>query len=202
MNAIEDVCHFNVAIKEILFMRSTANKQQIKFALANGYLSFTPTRNAYKYLLDLINKIDLEHFDSLSYNIANTLISIILTEVITSTQLTPISQISEFCFDAIAKINDGTVIDKSPAQIYKQYPVSHTAFIQEFKRITGKTPINYLNECKMNYAKDLLINTRMQIVAISLEIGYDSLSYFIKKFTQTFGITPLKYRKLNKIIKR
>jgi AraC-like DNA-binding protein len=63
-----------------------------------------------------------------------------------------------------------------------------------FKKYTNFSPYEYLIKYRINYAKNLLKNTNIPIHAISLEIGFESVSHFIKIFHQYEETTPLKFR--------
>ncbi|SHH72406.1 helix-turn-helix domain-containing protein, partial [Clostridium grantii] len=47
------------------------------------------------------------------------------------------------------------------------------------------------------YAKNLLTNTNMSILDISMESGFENLSHFYHLFKKNFQVTPAKFRKIN-----
>ncbi len=49
----------------------------------------------------------------------------------------------------------------------------------------------------MAYAKALFRTTDLSVLQIAEELRYASISYFIKKFKDLFGLTPLQYRREN-----
>ena len=55
--------------------------------------------------------------------------------------------------------------------------------------------VKYVRFLRINYAKELLESTDMNIVDISLETGFDCLRSFNRVFKEETGTTPLKYRK-------
>lgn len=69
-----------------------------------------------------------------------------------------------------------------------------TWFSKVFKNIVGQTYIDFLISCKINKAKDLLINTRLKIYEISDSIGYKNTRSFTKLFNATCGMSPTEYR--------
>ncbi len=86
--------------------------------------------------------------------------------------------------------SDDLSLEKSAAMAY----LSPTYFSKVFKSITGQTYVDFVIDCKMNKAKDLLINSQMKIYEISNAVGYRSTGSFVKLFKASCGITPTEYR--------
>jgi two-component system response regulator YesN len=63
-----------------------------------------------------------------------------------------------------------------------------------FKKETGKTLNEYIIEDKMNYAKELLKNSKMKIFEVAEQLGYESSHYFSYSFKRYTGITPQQFR--------
>ena len=190
--------HFNIAVKADRFERFLAGKDAVKNALSKReYLTVGLSDNEFDYLTDCIGRIDEDCSTSLSLSLAEAVISVILIAVM-GAEFQPSMQVYNakyYCRDAIAKMENGTAQFKSAGDIYALYPVSHTSFIDEFKNLTGKTPSEYLRHIKLVRAEELLINTSRSVLDIAYEVGYDSMSHFIKCFKAKYGMTPLKYRK-------
>jgi AraC-like DNA-binding protein len=72
--------------------------------------------------------------------------------------------------------------------------LSPSFFCRMFKRIIGVSPITYINNCKINMAKQILTNTNMCAKEISLECGFENETYFYTLFKSQQGISPLSYR--------
>lgn len=70
-------------------------------------------------------------------------------------------------------------------------------FCRSFQKYLNKTPSSYLNALRLNYAANLLSHTDTEIIDISFDSGFQSLSYFYHLFKQEFGLSPLKYRERN-----
>lgn len=72
--------------------------------------------------------------------------------------------------------------------------LSENYFGEYFKNVTGKTPFQYLNEYRIERAAERLRGSDLSVTDISLECGFNDLSYFIKTFRKAYGISPNRYR--------
>jgi AraC-like DNA-binding protein len=75
--------------------------------------------------------------------------------------------------------------------------LTESNFCKFFKKATGKTYSDYMNEIRINEACRLLIQSDKTISQISFECGFETLSYFNRVFLYKKGITPSVYRKSN-----
>ncbi len=69
-------------------------------------------------------------------------------------------------------------------------------FCKTFRDSTGKTPMEYLQHLRIEYAKDKLINTDDKISEIAHQCGFEDEFYFAKVFRRICGITPSMFRKM------
>ncbi|MFF2889994.1 helix-turn-helix domain-containing protein [Paenibacillus sp. NPDC057967] len=65
---------------------------------------------------------------------------------------------------------------------------------KQFKRQTGKSPIDFLIGVRIEKAKELLRRTDTSVQEIAEGVGYADLSYFAKTFKKHTGQTPLQYK--------
>lgn len=72
--------------------------------------------------------------------------------------------------------------------------VDKNYLIREFKKHFSITPINYLVQCRLDYAQNLIVSTSLSIKEISDICGYNSTSFFSTQFKNTFGITPSEFK--------
>ena len=68
-------------------------------------------------------------------------------------------------------------------------------FSRVFTEAMGITPLEYINNCKMEWAKNSLIHSTLSISEIMNAIGYDHRNGFTIAFKKKFGYTPAAYRK-------
>jgi AraC family transcriptional regulator, exoenzyme S synthesis regulatory protein ExsA len=67
---------------------------------------------------------------------------------------------------------------------------SLSAFKRDFERQFGTSPANWIKQKRLEYANLQLKNTSKNVSEIGLEIGYESISHFIKSYKEKFGFTP------------
>lgn len=70
-------------------------------------------------------------------------------------------------------------------------------FCRIFRRITGRTPVNYLNYYRIECASELLCTTHRSITEIALACGFNDVSYFNRSFRLYKGMTAGAFRKLH-----
>lgn len=66
---------------------------------------------------------------------------------------------------------------------------------QYFKKHSGTTFTNYVNQLRIDTAKELLLNTELTIKRIGKTVGFNNQNVFIRMFRKYEGITPSEYRK-------
>lgn len=64
------------------------------------------------------------------------------------------------------------------------------------KKNYNRTPVEYVNEYRVEASKRLLADTQTKIAEVGTLAGFNSNSYFAKVFKQHTGITPSEYREL------
>ena len=73
--------------------------------------------------------------------------------------------------------------------------ISPKYFCSLFRKMTRKSPVEYLNSYRIERASRKLLNSDLSITEIAYGCGFNDLSYFIKTFKQLKGVTPSHFRK-------
>lgn len=68
--------------------------------------------------------------------------------------------------------------------------MNYSYFSRYFKKLTGKTFVEYVNYIRLTEAEKLLLTTDLNITQIAFATGFSSASYFIKTFKVHRGISP------------
>ena len=57
------------------------------------------------------------------------------------------------------------------------------------------SPVGYLNNFRLNRAKELLLTSHSTVSEIAVSVGFDNVGYFDRVFRRTFGLTPKQFAK-------
>jgi transcriptional regulator GlxA family with amidase domain len=66
--------------------------------------------------------------------------------------------------------------------------------IRQFKRGTRMTPLRYLNQSRVDKAKELLQYTTFNVSEVSQQVGFKSIFHFSKVFRQISGRNPSEFK--------
>ena len=80
-------------------------------------------------------------------------------------------------------------------RLCRRFHLSRTMFYRRFCAIANRTPGEYLLDCRLRRARQLLLTTQRSITDIAMHCGFYDSSHFIRTFTATTGKTPGQYRK-------
>jgi transcriptional regulator GlxA family with amidase domain len=78
--------------------------------------------------------------------------------------------------------------------LVREMPVSQRNFVRRFKQATGVTPIDYLQQTRIEAARQLLEHTDLSMVEIMCHVGYGDMKSFRNLFLRITGLTPKAYR--------
>jgi transcriptional regulator GlxA family with amidase domain len=80
--------------------------------------------------------------------------------------------------------------------ISERFTISVRTLNRRFKQATGKSPMQYLQQVRIDNAKELLRSTNLGISEIAFSCGFGDCSYFSALFRKSISITPSAYRNL------
>lgn len=78
----------------------------------------------------------------------------------------------------------------------REYNVSTSSLSHHFKRITGASVIEYLQNCRIASAKKNLTDTDLSISEIVELCGFSDCSNFSRTFKKQTGMSPTEFRKM------
>ncbi|RXZ83003.1 helix-turn-helix domain-containing protein [Paenibacillaceae bacterium] len=68
----------------------------------------------------------------------------------------------------------------------------------KFKEQTGASPIDYLIRLRLDYAKELLLDTNASLRDIAIEVGYTDVYYFSRVFKKHIGLSPAHFKNVER----
>lgn len=71
-------------------------------------------------------------------------------------------------------------------------------FSRLFKEFTGSSYYKYLNQKRIEFAEQLLLDPEVNITEAGVRSGFNSISAFIRMFKQIKGCTPTEFRNLHR----
>ncbi len=80
------------------------------------------------------------------------------------------------------------------AQVAEQFDMSTRSFNRRFKAATAQTPLQYLQQIRIDSAKQLLQTSNLSISEVAYRVGYQDLSHFTGLFKKQLSTTPSDYR--------
>ena len=83
----------------------------------------------------------------------------------------------------------------TPKIIAESIKISESYLFRIFKKKMNCTITYYVNQIRVEKAKQLLISTSHPIVDIGIDVGFNSRQYFCKVFSSFTGLSPAEYRK-------
>ena len=77
----------------------------------------------------------------------------------------------------------------------EQFHLSEKYISRYFKEHFHITLSQYVTYLRLEHAKQMLQETDISVTEVAMQSGYQNISYIIRSFKKTYGVSPLKYRK-------
>ncbi len=126
---------------------------------------------------------------------AVNLLNYLLLEMMNYTEY---SNHSDHVKNAVKYISDNLTQSISLIDVSRHLHLSREYTAAIFKKELKKTVTEYINEKKMLYAKEMLLNGQFTLSEIAANLGYENYGYFSRTFKRHFGISPISLRSASK----
>lgn len=90
-------------------------------------------------------------------------------------------------------------LDLSLTSVAAKMAISPNYLSKMFKDETGEHFVEFVIEQRMHRARELLEGTTLSVEEVSRAVGYNTTTYFIKRFRERFGLTPKHFRSYARI---
>lgn len=98
--------------------------------------------------------------------------------------------------EIITYINLNYTNDLGLELLSKEFLISTAHLSRAFKKVTGLSFVEYLNNLRVNEAQKLLTETNLSILEIAEKVGYQNSTHFGRTFKSITGSSPREFRKL------
>ncbi|MFZ5653960.1 MAG: GlxA family transcriptional regulator [Pseudomonadota bacterium] len=82
----------------------------------------------------------------------------------------------------------------SMAELAARFGLSLRTFNRRFRDAVGESPLEYLQELRLDTARQLLQSTNLSIAEIAQRCGYQDTAWFAQLFRRCYDVTPRAYR--------
>lgn len=108
-----------------------------------------------------------------------------------NTNITLVKQISRAKAWMQEELEEPLVIQ----DLAKRLEMSYSLFRKRFKEYVGISPSHYLQDIRLQKAKELLQVTNLSVKEIAYLLHFESPDYFSTQFRKKVGVSPSKFRK-------
>ncbi len=123
------------------------------------------------------------------------LLGILSTSFSTATHENTVEDRADKMHDVLIYIHNNYQTKCNAADIAKHFFMSQGYFSKLFEKHMGVSFSSYLRELRLSHGQKLLLTSKMQVVDISEECGFENVNTFINSFKNKYNETPNQYRK-------
>jgi transcriptional regulator GlxA family with amidase domain len=80
------------------------------------------------------------------------------------------------------------------SEVASRFDMSIRTFNRRFKNATAQSPLQYLQQVRIEIAKDLLQTSNLNVSEVADKIGYQDVGYFTALFIKLLATSPREYR--------
>ena len=186
--------HYALILKSDFFVDFCKQNQQNAEKILN-----TP------FLIQKVTSIQLSYLTQLVSNLTYTtnqdllpLVKLFLSNLLFACfdklPLIPANMDKIYAVDLCQLFNNYEGLDEDISNLYRQFPISRTALINDFKALTNYTIVQYRNIKRMEYAALLLTEANYSVTGICNILKIENPSYFSQQFKKQYGISPKQYQ--------
>ena len=182
----------------MLIKKENYSKEVYKYVLYTVLSIFNENDEEADDTMQILN-IDTIVNESASYEMIMSLIDDILNNVLRRLETEHSFDKRNITDEIVRYVNEHYMEPLTLDVIAKNMYVNYHHASKMFKKITGKSFLNYLNSIRIEKAKELCVTTRKRDYEIAKIVGIEDAYYFSRLFKRYVGMSVSEYRK--KLIK-
>lgn len=98
----------------------------------------------------------------------------------------------------LVRIDRDLSINLSIEELAETAGMSPSCFSRLFKQLTSITPCNYVIQQRVEKAKQLVLDNKLNLVDIAVCVGFADQAHLTRHFKQLTGMTPAQFCKRNR----
>ena len=96
---------------------------------------------------------------------------------------------------AVEYLQERTATNVRAAELAKATSTSYSHLGALFRERFGCGPLDYHRMKRVERAQNLLLDPYLSVSEVARQVGFDDLSYFVRVFRKTVGVSPNRWRK-------
>lgn len=188
---VSPIYYMKKHIATIYIGNLTPDKSYTKHKLEQSAKKYNLNQDDILNLLETIDdKVDMKYLQSIAKAINDAFISILNRQpTIPSDSAPPLVEM------LLSYIHANPSSNIPLKNISLEYHVHEKYLGMLFKKHVGLSFAEYRNKFRLKRATELLIKSNRKIIDISLDLGYENVTYFNRLFFREYNISPSDYRK-------
>lgn len=177
------------------WLHSAAGELQELLKARENILVLKDTEEAYTHLMEIYR--ELERAEAPSEALIGAAFSqflLKLARLFLLRRSMSVSPAAGYVRQAVDFMNEHYHRDIGVEHIARHLNLNISYFHKIFREVTGRTPMDYMNDLRIARARMLLGNTDIPIIDICGFVGFNSRQYFSAAFKKATGKTPREYR--------
>jgi len=90
----------------------------------------------------------------------------------------------------ISEIKNNFTETLNVKELAEKFNMSESTLYHNFKKITMLSPIQFQKKLRLEEAKQLLLNQKIDVNEVAFVVGYESPSQFSREYSRMFGLPP------------
>lgn len=148
--------------------------------------------------ISMINTIPAENTDEIRFRF-KILIFDIFVKYLSAQRKNEKKQMPEWLEYTVEKMKEKDNFINGTEAMVRISSRTREHIARSMKKYCNCTISGFLDEIRLTYAANMLINSNLSVTDICYDSGYENLSWFYKKFRERYDCTPGEYRKMETI---
>ncbi len=149
-----------------------------------------------KYIVNLTDRLSREENQKYEYSLKRMLLAFLI-EKFFYVLIDDKRSVPKELRLIVSEMNKPTNIGWKVKDVLAMSQYGYTTLNKLFRKYYGCTLKDYLLELKLEHAKFAVLHSDISLLELTSQIGFASVSHFIRVFKEKYGESPAKFRRTN-----